>query len=113
MPTEAIGNQVLSDALDEAIGRVQRGDTLAHGLASCPGLFPPSVIEVIAVAEESGQLSVELTRLGTDNEQELDRQLRMLVSLAEPALLFVMATIVGTIVIGMLLPVFDLWDAIQ
>ena len=110
---EAIGNQVLSDALDDAIGRVQRGDTLARGLATCPGLFPPSVIEVIAVAEESGQLSVELTRLGTDNEQELDRQLRMLVSLAEPALLFVMATIVGTIVIGMLLPVFDLWDASQ
>ncbi len=110
---EAIGNQVLSDALVDAIARVQRGDTLAHGLATCPGLFPPSVIEVIAVAEESGQLSVELTRLGTDNDQELDRQLRMLVSLAEPALLFVMATIVGTIVIGMLLPVFDLWDAIQ
>ncbi len=110
---EAIGNQVLSDALDESISRVQQGDTLAHGLATCPGLFPPSVLEVIAVAEESGQLSKELDRLGEDNEQELDRRLRLLVSLAEPALLFVMATIVGTIVIGMLLPVFDLWDAIQ
>lgn len=110
---EAIGNQVLSDALEDAINRVQQGDTLAHGLSSCPGLFPPSVLEVIAVAEESGELSVELSRLGADNEQELDRRLRMLVSLAEPALLFVMAVIVGTIVIGMLLPVFDLWDAIQ
>ena len=110
---EAIGNQVLSDALDESINRVQKGDTLAHGLATCPVLFPPSVLEVIAVAEESGQLSKELDRLGEDNEQELDRRLRLLVSLAEPALLFVMATIVGTIVIGMLLPVFDLWDAIQ
>ncbi len=110
---EAIGNQILSDALDESIDRVQRGDSLARGLATCPGLFPPSVLEVIAVAEESGQLSAELDRLGVDNEQELDRRLRMLVSLAEPALLFVMATLVGTIVIGMLLPVFDLWDAIQ
>lgn len=111
--SEAIGNQVLADALDDAINRVQQGDTLAHGLATCPGLFPPSVIEVIAVAEESGQLGAELTRLGADNEQELDRRLRLLVTLVEPALLFVMATIVGTIVIGMLLPVFDLWDAIQ
>jgi type II secretory pathway component PulF len=110
---EAIGNQVLADALEESINRVQRGDTLAHGLSTCPGLFPPSVLEVIAVAEESGQLSTELDRLGADNEQELDRRLRLLVSLAEPALLFVMAAIVGTIVIGMLLPVFDLWDAIQ
>lgn len=110
---EAIGNQILADALEESINRVQRGDTLSHGLSTCPGLFPPSVLEVIAVAEESGQLSKELDRLGEDNEQELDRRLRLLVSLAEPALLFVMATIVGTIVIGMLLPVFDLWDAIQ
>lgn len=110
---EAIGNQVLSDTLEDAINRVQRGDSLARGLANCPTLFPPSVLEVVAVAEESGQLSQELTRLGEDNETELDRRLRMLVSLAEPALLFVMASIVGTIVVGMLLPVFDLWDAIQ
>jgi type II secretory pathway component PulF len=46
-------------------------------------------------------------------EEDLDRQLRVLVSLAEPAMLFIMASLVGTIVVGMLLPVFDLWDAIQ
>ena len=67
----------------------------------------------IAVAEESGRLDAELVRLAAAYERELDRRLRMLVSLAEPALLFVMAAVIGTVVIGMLLPVFTLQDLIR
>jgi len=110
---EAVGNQTLSDALNEAIADVQEGTSLAASLSRCPRLFPGSVIEMIAVAEESGRLSEELVRMAGEFEEDLDRRLRTLVSLAEPALLFVMASIVGTIVIGMLLPVFDLWNAIE
>jgi type II secretory pathway component PulF len=58
-------------------------------------------------------VDVELKRLALVYEEELDRRLRMLVSLAEPALLFVMAAIVGTIVVGMLLPVFTLQELIR
>jgi type IV pilus assembly protein PilC len=68
---------------------------------------------MIAVAEESGRLDTELKRLATVNEEELDRQLRTAVALAEPILLFVMAAIVGTIVVGMLLPVFTLQEYIR
>ncbi|MEM1355143.1 MAG: type II secretion system F family protein [Planctomycetota bacterium] len=110
---EAVGNQTLSDALDEAIDDVQQGTALAASLSRCPRLFPGSVVEMIAVAEESGRLSEELVRMAGEFEEDLDRRLRTLVSLAEPALLFLMASIVGTIVIGMLLPVFDLWNAIE
>lgn len=110
---EAIGNQVLSDTVDSAIEDVQRGNSLARSLDGCRVLFPPSVIEMVSVAEESGRLDKELTRLATAYEQELDRYLKMLVSLAEPALLFVMAVLVGTIVIGMLLPIFNLQELIR
>lgn len=110
---QALGNQTLSDALDVAITQVQQGVGLARSLAGCTRLFPGSVVETIAVAEEAGRLADELTRLAGELEQDLDRRLRVLVSLAEPALLFAMAAVAGTIVIGMLLPVFDLWDAIQ
>ncbi len=110
---EAVGNQTLSDALGLAIDNVQEGTSLAKSLGMCPQLFPPSVVEMVAVAEESGRLSEELVRMAGEFEEDLDRRLRVLVSLAEPALLFVMASVVGTIVVGMLLPVFDLWDAIQ
>ncbi|MFI4859636.1 MAG: type II secretion system F family protein [Phycisphaerales bacterium JB063] len=110
---EAVGNQTLSDALGNTISHVQEGTSLAKSLGQCPQLFPATVVEMVSVAEESGRLSEELVRMAQEFEEDLDRQLRVLVSLAEPALLFVMASVVGTIVVGMLLPVFDLWDAIQ
>lgn len=109
----AIGNQTLTDAVDRAISNVQEGAPLARSLGECPQLFPTSVVEMVSVAEESGRISEELVRMADEFEEELDRQLRVLVSLAEPAMLFVMASVVGAIVVGMLLPVFDLWDAIQ
>ena len=109
----AIGNQTLTDAVDRAIANVQEGVSLARSLGECPQLFPSSVVEMISVAEESGRISEELVRMAEEFEEDLDRQLRVLVSLAEPAMLFLMAAMVGAIVVGMLLPVFDLWDAIQ
>lgn len=109
----AIGNQTLTDAVDRAIGNVQEGVSLAKSLGECPQLFTASVVEMVSVAEESGRISEELVRMAEEFEEDLDRQLRVLVSLAEPAMLFVMAAMVGAIVVGMLLPVFDLWDAIQ
>jgi type II secretory pathway component PulF len=110
---EAIGNQTLTDAVASAIEEVQRGSPLAKSLAACTQLFPPSVAEIIAVAEESGRLDQELVRLATANEAELDRRLRMLVALAEPAVLLIMAAVVGTVVVGMLLPVFTLQEYIH
>lgn len=107
---EALGNQTLADAVGQAILDVKQGATLSRSLASCKELFPPSVIEMIAVAEESGRLDKELNRLAMIYESELDRRLRMLVALAEPALLFVMAALIGTIVVGMLLPIYTLQD---
>ena len=70
-------------------------------------------MEIVAVAEESGRLDKELIRIAAADEAELDRRLRTLVSLVEPALLFIMAAVVGTVVVGMLLPVFTLQDYIH
>ena len=110
---EAIGNQTLADTVTQAIEDVQRGASLARSLAASERLFPASVIEMVAVGEETSRLSQELVRLSIAYEAELDRRLRILVSLAEPALLLIMAGVVGTVVIGMLLPVFTLQDLIR
>lgn len=109
----SLGNQTLVDAVDVAIDQVKQGVGLAQSLAGCPQLFPGSVLEMIAVAEETGRLDQELTRLAEVAESDLDRRLRMAVALAEPALLFVMAGVVGTVVVGMLLPIFTLQDYIK
>jgi len=110
---EAIGNQTLADAVSRAIDDVQHGKSLARSLTGDSQLFPPSVIEMVAVAEESGRLDRELLRLAEAYERELDSRLRMLVAVVEPALLFIMASVVGTVVIGMLLPVFTLQELIR
>jgi len=110
---EALGNQTLADAVSHAIDEVQRGASLAKSLAACPQLFPASVVEMVTVAEETGRLDQELIRLSGTFESDLDRQLRLLVALAEPAMLFVMAGVIGTVVVGMLLPVFTLQDLIK
>ena len=110
---EAIGNQILSDALDETVKKVQNGASLSAGMAGCPQLFPPSVMEMVSVAEASGRLDSELVRLSGAYEEELDRRLSMLVAQAEPALLFIMAMLVGTVIMGMLLPIFNLQELIR
>jgi type II secretory pathway component PulF len=110
---EAIGNQVLADTVTSAIESVQKGHPLARSLENCRVLFPAAVIEMVSVAEESGRMDQELIRLATTYDQELDRHLKMIVTLIEPALLFLMAVIVGTVVIGMLLPIFNLQELIR
>ncbi len=110
---EAIGNEVLAETVTDAIEKVQRGQSLARSLGECPELFPASVVEMISVAEESGRLDDELVRLANAYEQQLDRHLKMMVTMAEPAMLFIMAVLVGTVVIGMLLPIFNLQELIR
>ncbi len=110
---EAIGNQVLADTVTSAIESVQKGHPLARSLENCRVLFPAAVIEMVSVAEESGRMDKELIRLATTYDQELDRHLKMIVTLIEPALLFLMAVVVGTVVIGMLLPIFNLQELIR
>jgi type II secretory pathway component PulF len=104
----SIGNQILVDAVSQAIERVQQGGRLGESLAECKNLFPGSVLEMVAVAEESGRLDVELVRIAAVTEVDLDRNLKTAVAFAEPAMLFVIAAFIGFIFIGMLLPVLTM-----
>lgn len=110
---QAVGNQLLADTLDDAVERVSDGEPLAKSLGACAQLFPGDVVEMIGVAEESGRLETELVRMADEAEGELDRRLRSLVAFAEVGVLFAMSALIGVIVVGMLLPVFDLWEAVR
>jgi type II secretory pathway component PulF len=76
-------------------------------------LFPGAIVEMISVAEESGKLDQELLRIANVTESDLDRQLKTVVALAEPLMLFLIAALVGTIFIGMVIPIFSLQDHIK
>ena len=110
---EALGNDTLADAVGIAIGDVQRGTALSKALSNNAQLFPASVIEMISVAEETGRLDKELVRLSVAYEGDLDRNLKIVVAIAEPLVLVVMAAVIGTVVVSMLLPVFSLQDMIN
>ncbi|MGV3772909.1 MAG: type II secretion system F family protein [Verrucomicrobiales bacterium] len=109
----SIGNQVLVDAVSNSIERVKEGKQLGPSLSDCRSLFPGSVLEMIAVAEESGRLDQELVRIANVTEGDLDRQLKGAVALAEPLMLFFIAGFIGTIFIGMVIPIFTLQDHIK
>jgi type IV pilus assembly protein PilC len=109
----SIGNQILVDAVAESIDRVKEGKALGASLARNRALFPSAVIEMVSVAEESGRLDAELLRIANVTEGDLDRELKTVVALAEPLMLFLIAGLIGTIFIGMVYPIFSLTDHIK
>lgn len=109
----SIGNQVLVDAVSNSIERVKEGKQLGPSLGDCRTLFSGSVLEMVAVAEESGKLDSELVRIANVTEGDLDRQLKAAVAMAEPLMLFFIAGFIGTIFIGMVIPIFTLQDYIK
>jgi hypothetical protein len=109
----SIGNQLLVDAVAASIDQVKEGKSLGVSLSACRTLFSGATIEMISVAEESGKLDQELVRIANVTEGDLDRQLRTAVALAEPLMLFLIAAFIGTIFIGMVIPIFTLQDYIS
>ncbi len=109
----SINNQILVDAVVQSIEGVKQGGQLAGSLSGCKQLFSGSVLEMIAVAEESGRLDKELVRLAEVTEQELDRGLKTAVALTEPVMLFIIAAFIGFIFIGMVIPIFTIQDYIK
>ncbi len=110
---KSIHNQILFDTVSSSIERVKKGEHLASGFSDCKQLFPGTVLEMISVAEETGRLDQELVRLAETTEQDLERQLRMAVSLTEPVMLFLIAGFIGIIFIGMVIPIFTIQDYIK
>ena len=109
----SIGNQILVDAVAHSIDRVKEGKALGPSLGDCRVLFSGSTLEMISVAEESGKLDGELIRIANVTEGDLDRQLKTAVAMAEPLMLFVIAAFIGTIFIGMVIPIFTLQEHIK
>jgi type II secretory pathway component PulF len=109
----SLGYQTLIDLVTDSTERVKKGEALGASLAECRALFGGSTLEMISVAEESGRLDTELVRLASVTEITLDRQLKTAVALAEPLMLFAIAGLIGTIFIGMVIPIFTIQDYIK
>lgn len=108
----ATGNRVLGDAIQKATENISAGQRLAGPLGAC-GHFPPAVVEMISVAEESNTLEGVLLNVADGLERRTWRMLDLAVRLIEPIMLLLLAMIVLVLVIGLLLPVIKMSTTIR
>jgi type II secretory pathway component PulF len=108
---DAAGNWVLSDAIQRASENISSGDSLASPLAAS-GHFPSTVVEMIAVAEESNTLDTVLVEVADSLERQTERRLDLMVRLLEPVMLLILAAIVLFVVIALLLPIFKMTSTV-
>jgi general secretion pathway protein F/type IV pilus assembly protein PilC len=101
---DSAGNKYLAEAIDKAAESVNLGEPLAVPLAQSK-VFPPAMIDMIAVAEESNTLEKVLVEIANTQEDRTGRQIELFVRLLEPMMLMVMGLMVMTIAIALLLPI--------
>jgi type II secretory pathway component PulF len=101
--SDSTGNRILSNVINEAADNITAGASLADPL-SASGQFPPNVVEMIAVAEQSNSLETVLPTISDSLEKETWRRLDLFVRLLEPVMLLILASAVLMIVIALLLP---------
>jgi type II secretory pathway component PulF len=102
---DTLSNKFIATELIRASERVTKGMKL-HECFSGSGVFPASVIGLIAMGQESGNLPQMLMRLSQQYEQQTERHIRTLTGMIEPVMILVMGGIIGFVVVSMLMPVF-------
>jgi type IV pilus assembly protein PilC len=106
------GNRVIHDAVMDSRQSIAGGETIAAPLERSK-VFPPMVISMIAVGEQTGGLDEMLTKIADFYDDEVDVAVGALLSLMEPIMIVVLGVIVGGMVVAMYLPIFDMVNAVQ
>ncbi|MBI4743865.1 MAG: type II secretion system F family protein [Actinobacteria bacterium] len=106
------GNVIISSAVDKIRTSIKEGETIAKPLEKS-GVFPPMVIQMIAVGEETGALDSMLQKIADFYDEEVGSSVEALTSLIEPLMIIFMGLIVGGILISLYLPMFSLITSIK
>jgi len=109
---ETTGNMVITKALDVVRAGVKEGETIARPLTEAE-VFPPMVIQMIAIGEETGALDVMLAKVSDFYDSEVNAAMDSFASIIEPVLLVVLGVAVGSIVIALYLPIFKVITLIK
>jgi len=107
----ATGNRVFAAATARMVGEISTGGAL-HAAMRGSGLFPPMALQMVAIGEEAGALETMLHKLAGFYEEEVGNAVDALSSLVEPAIMLLIGLLVGGLVIGMYLPIFNLAPAL-
>ena len=109
---DTTGNRVVSNALQNVHDAVKEGEGMTGPLSQCP-VFPPMVVSMVEVGEETGALAEMLTRIANTYDDEVDNAVAGMTAAIEPALIIVLALVVGTIVIAMFLPMIKIITSVS
>jgi type IV pilus assembly protein PilC len=106
------GNRVVHDAVMRSRASISAGATISEPLKDS-GVFPPMVVQMINVGEQTGGLDEMLTKIADFYDDEVDAAVTALTSILEPIMIVVMGVIIGGIVVAMYLPMFDMINAVH
>ncbi|MGO9244100.1 MAG: type II secretion system F family protein [Verrucomicrobiia bacterium] len=108
---DTMTNRVIANEIREARTRVTDGTSISQPLSKGK-VFPPLLIDMLAVGEESGAVVPALKNIADAYEQELSRMLKIFTTLLEPVIIIIMAVVVGGIVMSILMAVFSITSGI-
>jgi type IV pilus assembly protein PilC len=106
------GNRVIHDAVMGSRASIAGGETIAGPLKES-GVFPPMVVQMINVGEQTGGLDEMLSKIADFYDEEVDAAVEALLSAMEPIMIVFLGTIVGGMIVAMYLPIFDMINAVQ
>jgi type IV pilus assembly protein PilC len=109
---ETAGNTVIARAIAQVHDSVKEGESIVQPLEAS-GAFPPMVVSMIDVGEETGQLPDMLLKIAEVYDDEVDNSVAGLVSMLEPIMIVFLALVVGTIVIALFLPLISIISGLQ
>jgi type IV pilus assembly protein PilC len=101
------GNKVIEKAVDSVRASIKEGETIAGPLQKS-GVFPPMVVRMVSVGEQTGELDAMLSKIADFYDEQVDAAIKGLTSMIEPLIIAFLGIVVGTIVICMFLPIFKL-----
>ena len=109
---DTTGNRIVSKALQDVHDAVKEGEGMTIPLSNC-WVFPPMVVSMVEVGEETGALADMLGRVANTYDDEVDNAVAGMTAAIEPALIIVLAVVVGTIVIAMFLPMIKIISSVS
>lgn len=105
--SQTAGNVVIAEAVNATRESIREGGRLSDPLKKS-GIFPNMVTSMISVGEETGALDIMLSKIADFYDQEVDTAVKGLTSLIEPIVIVVMGVVIGTIVVAMFMPMFEI-----
>lgn len=109
---ETTGNKFVESKIEETVEGIEKGMGMTAQLAAT-NIFPPMMLSMIGIGEESGRLDEMLEKTAEYYDEEMEAALEALVTMLEPLLIVIMGVVIGTIVVAMYLPMFDVINTIQ